>query len=72
MTGDLPQKLRMLRESKRPRKSARTTSELMGFSHDTLRTYERGEKTPGAESLKKIAYYYGVSTDYLLGEQAKK
>lgn len=43
------------------------TSELMGLGHDTLRKYERGEKTPTVAALVKIADYYSVSVDYLLG-----
>jgi len=39
----------------------------MGLSSDTLRRYERGEAEPTMESLRKIADYYHVSTDYLMG-----
>ena len=34
---------------------------------DMLRRYERGEVEPSMDALYKIADYYGVSTDYLLG-----
>lgn len=67
MESEFPQRLRTLRESKRPLRSMTVTSELMGLGHDTLRKYERGEKTPTVAALVKIADYYSVSVDYLLG-----
>lgn len=60
-------RLRLLREERKPARSARVTSELMGLSSDALRRYERGEAEPTMESLRKIADYYHVSTDYLMG-----
>lgn len=46
-------------------RSMKTTSELMGFSGDTLRKYERGEREPTLSALVKMAEYYGVSVEYL-------
>nr|WP_242976596.1 helix-turn-helix transcriptional regulator [Intestinimonas butyriciproducens] len=43
------------------------TSQLMGLHPDMLRRYERGEVEPSMGALYKIADYYGVSTDYLMG-----
>ena len=43
------------------------TSQLMGMNPDALRRYERGEAEPTLTALKKIAEYYEVSSDYLLG-----
>lgn len=43
------------------------TSQLMGLHPDMLRRYERGEAEPSMEALQKIADYYEVSTDYLIG-----
>lgn len=60
-----PQRLRRLRESRRPVRSMRVTSELMGFSAETLRRYERGEREPTLSALAQIAEYYEVSIDYL-------
>ena len=60
-------RLQRLRESKRPLRSRRVTSELMGLSKNALQRYERGENIPDADALLKIADYYKVSTDYLLG-----
>ncbi|MGJ8729320.1 helix-turn-helix domain-containing protein [Listeria aquatica] len=39
----------------------------LGISRDTLANYEIGRREPDFETLKKIAKYFGVSTDYLLG-----
>lgn len=62
----LPERLRALRESKKPVKSRRVTSQLIGLGHDALRKYERGEREPGLSELVLIADYYGVSLDELL------
>lgn len=61
------ERLQKLRESKRPLRNRRVTSELCGLPPDAIRRYERGEAIPTADSLVKIADYYKVSTDYLLG-----
>ena len=31
--------------------------------------YERGEKAPSVDALVRLADYFGVSTDYLLGRK---
>ena len=51
----------------RPVRSMTVTSQLMGLHPDMLRRYERGEVEPSMDALYKIADYYGVSTDYLMG-----
>ena len=33
----------------------------------TYRRYETGEREPGASTLWKMADFYGVSVDYLIG-----
>ena len=65
--NEFPDRLRRLRESMRPVRSMTVTSQLMGLHPDMLRRYERGEVEPSMDALYKIADYYGVSTDYLLG-----
>lgn len=64
---DLAERLQRLRESQRPVRNRRVTSELCGLPPDAIRRYERGEAIPTVDSLLKIADYYKVSTDYLLG-----
>ena len=43
------------------------TSQLMVLNPDALRRYERGEAEPTMSALEKIADYYHVSVDYLMG-----
>lgn len=65
--NELGERLQRLRENKRPLRSRKVTSELCGLPSDAIRRYERGEAMPTAESLLKIADYYQVSVDFLLG-----
>jgi transcriptional regulator with XRE-family HTH domain len=47
-----------------------TTDEVaqnIGVSGSAYRNYERGERSPSFELLVKLADFYGVTTDYLLG-----
>lgn len=39
----------------------------LGVSHHTISSYERGRSQPNHEMLVKIARYFDVSLDYLLG-----
>lgn len=60
------ERLQRLREDKRPVRSRRVTSELIGLGHDSLRKYERGEREPGLYELALIADYYEISLDVLI------
>lgn len=60
-----PERLQSLRENKRPVKSRRITSELIGLGHDSLRKYERGEREPRLTELMLIADYYEISMNEL-------
>lgn len=42
-------------------------SQAIGADQQTLRRYESGERKPDTEMLLRIAKYYNVSADYLLG-----
>ena len=49
-----------------------TTDEValeVGVSGGAYRNYERGERTPDFVKLVKLADFYGVSVDYLLGRE---
>ena len=59
-----PRRLQMLREKRRL--SRRTLAELCG---NMIGMYERGEKAPSVDALVRLADYFGVSTDYLLGRK---
>ena len=47
--------------------SRTAASELMGLPSRALQQYETGSRQPSAETLAKIARFYGCSVDYLLG-----
>lgn len=68
MTADeFPQRLRQLRERRRMNRAV--LGELCGLSKDTIRKYERGDRKPSIDSLKVLADFFDVSTDYLLGRK---
>lgn len=61
----MPKRLRELRMARK--KSRIVVSELCGLHPDALRRYEAGLTAPSVDSLVRLAAYFGVSTDYLLG-----
>jgi len=63
------ERLQQLRESKRPVRSRKVTSELCGLPPDAIRRYERGEAEPTLSSLLLLADYFEVSLDYLTGRE---
>lgn len=44
----------------------------MGLALNTYVRYERGEREPTASVLVRIADFYNVTTDYLLGRSDEK
>jgi len=60
-------RLQQLRESKKPVRSRKVTSELCGLPPDAIRRYERGEAEPTLSSLLLIADYFDVTLDELTG-----
>jgi len=44
-------------------------AERMGLTRPTLNGYENNIRKPNIHIIKRIAEYYGVSVDYLLGEE---
>lgn len=65
--NEFPERLRRLREERRPVRSMATVSELCGLEKSAVRRYERGERTPSMDALIALADYYEVSLDYLTG-----
>ena len=65
--NEFPERLRKLREERRPIKSMATVSELCGLERSAVRRYERGERIPSVDALIALADYYEVSLDYLTG-----
>lgn len=64
---EFSERLRKLREEKKPVKSMAVVSELCGLERGALRRYERGERVPSMDALVALADYYEVSLDYLTG-----
>lgn len=42
-------------------------SEILGLEKSTYGKYESGARSPNVETLIRLADYFNVSTDYLLG-----
>lgn len=61
-----PTRLRLLRNQKGISQEA--LSKALGVTKSTISLYENGENVPDVKTLAKIAAYYGVSYDYLMGE----
>ncbi|WP_226544994.1 helix-turn-helix domain-containing protein [Bacillus thuringiensis] len=47
-------------------------ADRLGFSRGKLANYEQGQREPDYDTLKKIADFFEVSTDYLLDRTEKK
>ena len=48
--------------------SLRELSNQLNISYSSLGKYERGEQEPNIDTLKKVADYFNVSVDYLIGQ----
>ncbi len=59
------ERLRSLREHQEL--SQGEAAQQLGIIQNTYSRYERGIREPDYATLKKIANFYGVSIDYLLG-----
>lgn len=42
-------------------------AEILGIAGNTLCQYETGTRAPSLETLKKLADYFNVTVDYLIG-----
>lgn len=59
------ERLREVREIKGV--SQQKTAEAVGISKNSYQCYEYGKKYPSFSMLPRLADFFGVSTDYLLG-----
>lgn len=50
--------------------STRELAEMLGVSQSSVSLWEKGERKPDYDKIIKLADIYGVSTDYLLGNDA--
>ncbi|WP_027938135.1 helix-turn-helix domain-containing protein [Anaeroarcus burkinensis] len=58
-------RLRKLREDKKKLQSE--VADELGLNRVTYNRYENNEREPDNENLSKLADYFGVTSDYLLG-----
>lgn len=66
-TSCFPIRLKELRE--RRRISRRVLADFCEISRSTVARYESGEREPTAKTICRMADYFGVSVDYLLGRE---
>ncbi len=64
---EFKERLRFLREERSI--SQRQLSNDLGLSNSMIHFYESGEKEPSITITQKIADYFGVSIDYLVGRE---
>jgi len=63
--GLFGQRLRKLREAKGL--TQEELAKVINVSNKTISVYEKGGADPSTETLLKLAQYFNVSVDYLLG-----
>ena len=51
--------------------SLKKLGEIIGVAESTMSLYENEKRQPDYETLKKLADYFNVTTDYLLGRADK-
>lgn len=66
----LKDKLKTLRNEKKL--TQRELAKLLNLSPSTIAMYEIGQRFPDPETLQKIADFFDVSVDYLLGRTDKR
>ena len=64
------QRLKLLRKEKKI--TAKQLSKELQVAESTISMYENGKRQPDFNMLLKIADYFGVSIDYLLGKEDKE
>lgn len=64
--NNFPKRLKELRTKKDI--SQEELGLIISLSKSTISLYESGKREPDYETLKKLADYFGCSTDYLLGK----
>jgi len=66
--SNFPNRLRKLIEENT---SQVELAKQMGVTRQAISSYSLGRTTPDIEKFQKMADYFGVSYDYLLGKQTK-
>lgn len=67
MQNELAVKLRTLRKKQGVKQSY--IAKAIGVKEATISAYEKGTRKPSFDTLLKIANLYGVSIDYLVGNE---
>lgn len=57
---------------KRQKLNQKQLGSIIGVAQNTISNWETGKREPDHESLKKMADFFGVSVDCLLGRDEKK
>lgn len=65
----IAERLRVLRASKNEKQDV--VAEACDISRVALARYETGQRAPRVEIAARLADYYGVSVDYILGRDEK-
>ncbi|AXF54587.1 helix-turn-helix domain-containing protein [Salicibibacter kimchii] len=60
-------KERLIQLRKSNKKTQKEIASILGITRPAYTAYERGNRSPDYDTLKKIADHYDVSTDFLLG-----
>ena len=63
-------RLRMLRKSRKV--SQTRLAKVLGYGYTAIANYESGRNEPSLGDLRRIADFFDVSTDYLLGRTDDK
>jgi transcriptional regulator with XRE-family HTH domain len=64
---NFPERLKQLRTNKEL--TQRELAKQLSLSNGSIAMYETGKREPDFNTLEKIADYFNVSTDYLLGRK---
>ncbi len=71
--NEMPFEKNRLRDLRRESNlTCKELSEKIGVAQQTITKWENGQVYPSFDKLKKLAHYFGVSTDYLLGNSDEK
>lgn len=65
---DLGEKIKALREERGYMQSY--VAVQLGIAPNTLSGYEKNNRKPNSDMIKKLAEFYGVTIDYLLGNES--
>ena len=68
--SNLSERMLALRKSRGLKQ--KEAAELSGLSYMSYLRYERGEREPNVSALWKIADFYNVSVDYLIGRSDER